>query len=374
MRIRTMFELVICTMLISSTIQPFELPSFFNVFGKKEKSTHKKEFNVTKKTTLNLSGITGNISVQTWEKDRVLIEIEKFSPEGQMQAIDTPIEHTTSMLTIQTKHKPIPYEPKKKGKKAKKDVSEQFTPADNKLIVNYTIIIPTYLTANIYVANGEITTDNTSGSLSLKAKHASITASNAHSIQAETEKGSITLKEIQNELFAKTDNGSISLEHIHSALAITQKGNISVENAKGSINVRSNSGHITAKHSDDDIKAETLNGSIHIENAARNVFSNAEKGNVTLKKATLDPEDSVFIQAKHNVTYYIGPKFCAHIYAKTVSGIILSNVDVTLEKMTTKLTKETWNLLKRNVKGTIGGGGGPVTIDTTSGNIEFILE
>jgi hypothetical protein len=359
--------------LLTPTIHPFQIPSFLNIFEKQEKKTYKKDFNVTKKTTFNVTAITGDITIQTWDKDTVLIEIEKQAPEGQMDAISVPITHTASTLNVQTKHEPIPYEPKKKSKQIKQ-TPEQFTPPEQKLIVNYTIIMPTYLASNIHVKYGTIAAHSTSGPLSLKTKHGDITASDAYDIQAETEKGAITLEDIQNELFAKTDNGSITLQSIQGALAITEKGNITIDQTKKPINVRSNSGHISIKNSKHDIKAEAINGSIQIEHAAKNVFANAEKGGVTLKKASLAPEDSIFIQAKRGVKCYIHPKFSANLYAKTVYGSVLSNADVTLDQITTKLNKETWNFLKKNIKGTIGGGGGPVTIDTTSGDIELIQE
>ena len=51
--------------------------------------------------------------------------------------------------------------------------------------------------------------------------------------------------------------------------------------------------------------------------------------------------------------------------------MITSEHPVTLAPVTRKLTKETWDTMKKNVEGTLGGlkGGAPINLEATKGNI-----
>jgi hypothetical protein len=61
----------------------------------------------------------------------------------------------------------------------------------------------------------------------------------------------------------------------------------------------------------------------------------------------------------------------AQLLAKTTQGTITSEHPVTLTPVTRVINKETWEFLKKNVEGTLGGlkGGAPINLEATKGNI-----
>ena len=141
------------------------------------------------------------------------------------------------------------------------------------------------------------------------------------------------------------------------------------ENIKLKI-VNSETGSIIIKNVYGSINAQTKSGNIEIKNAYSKVNAKTNTGKIILKQKQFTSEDSIFLETlSGEVQLYLPKHINADFQAKTSKGVITSQVSITLCALTTKLNKEFWNQIKKEVVGTIGEGGAPITIDSGRGNI-----
>lgn len=134
--------------------------------------------------------------------------------------------------------------------------------------------------------------------------------------------------------------------------AFIQKGNIKIKECPAAL-------ELTAEQ-----------GNIAVHSASRTVTAKTTAGNIKVKQKTLPENETIFIETtKGNVLLKTAPKVHGNLQAKTTHGIISSSVYITLEPQTTKLNKDYWTRIKKEVIGALGNGGAPITIDVTRGNI-----
>ncbi|MCL4361052.1 DUF4097 domain-containing protein [Candidatus Dependentiae bacterium] len=135
-------------------------------------------------------------------------------------------------------------------------------------------------------------------------------------------------------------------------------------------NISTDNGSIIIKNVSGPISAQTKSGNIEIKNAYSKVNAKADSGKIVLKQKQFNKEDSIFLETLNGeVQLYLPKNTSADIQAKTGRGVITSQVSVTLSSLTTKLNKQYWNQIKKEIMGSIGEGGAPITIDVARGNI-----
>lgn len=98
------------------------------------------------------------------------------------------------------------------------------------------------------------------------------------------------------------------------------------------------------------------------------------KGSLIVKVRTSSPESSLFAEVTQgDITLHTPTSLNANIHAKTLSGSVTSEVYITTVPQTVLWNKETWNHFKKELQGTLGEGGIPITLETTKGSI-YLLE
>lgn len=114
-------------------------------------------------------------------------------------------------------------------------------------------------------------------------------------------------------------------------------------------------------------------GSIHIENAVNSVTARALKGSITLTQAALPESSSIFLEAYRAIELKLPENISAALSAQTAEGLVTSTIPVTLEQITTQITKETWRDLRKHIRGTMGRGGPSIVLDATKGSINITV-
>jgi len=141
-------------------------------------------------------------------------------------------------------------------------------------------------------------------------------------------------------------------KHCAQITAFIQKGNIKIKECPASLELSVEQGNVAVHH------------------ATRTVTAKTNAGNIKVKQKALPETETIFIEAtKGNVLLKTAPKIHGNLQAKTTHGVVSSSVYITLEPQTTKLNKEYWARIKKEVIGALGNGGAPITIDVTRGNI-----
>lgn len=120
------------------------------------------------------------------------------------------------------------------------------------------------------------------------------------------------------------------------------------------------------------LDVQTNNGSIIIENATKSVIAHAPRGSIIIEQQILSSNGSFLLEAHDNITFILPKQSNINLSAKTISGKIYSNLFITLDQITTKLDKESYKRMQREVIGTIGNGGIPVTLESISGTIQIV--
>lgn len=150
---------------------------------------------------------------------------------------------------------------------------------------------------------------------------------------------------------------------IHYVLMVPEEASIVIEQTKGAVTIEGILGSINVSLQE---------GPITIKASTKSVIAKTGSGAITVKQKKLDEAYSIFLEShKGNVTLFLPRETRAQLLAKTTQGTITSEHPVTFAQITRAINKETWEFLKKNVEGTLGGlkGGAPINLEATKGNI-----
>ncbi len=139
---------------------------------------------------------------------------------------------------------------------------------------------------------------------------------------------------------------------------------------QASATIKTDKGPIKIKHMLGSIDAFSQNGSIEICDAVQTVVAKTHKGSIKVKQKSFSQPYALFLEAlQGSIDLFLPIDSNADLQAQTLSGSVTSELPVTLHACTVKLNKDTWDRLKREVHGTLGTGGAPITIEVNRGNI-----
>lgn len=222
------------------------------------------EYTVTTNITIDVTNVEGNISIKSWEQNKIILDAMKTGTEEELAATTISVNQKDNTITIASK------------------IKENETAST----VDYTIMVP-----------------------------------------------------------------------IGSSLKITNssKGDIKIRQIRGTVN------------------AMTEHGSIEIYDTVNSVTAKTNDGSIRIKQKNITQPNTLFLETlKGDVKLFLPKRLNADIQAKTFKGMVNSTIPVTLSPQTLVLNKETWNDMRKEVRGTLGTGGAPIIIDVSKGNI--ILE
>lgn len=140
---------------------------------------------------------------------------------------------------------------------------------------------------------------------------------------------------------------------------------------KSSIKIHANlNGSITIKHVEGLIDLFTSQGAIKVSGSTNCVIAKNHNGDIFIKQAIFGEPHSIFLESlKGNIFLYIPYDTKANLHARSLHGVVISELPVTLQSKTMKLNKEAWERIKKEAFGTLGCGGAPITLEATKGNI-----
>lgn len=177
------------------------------------------------------------------------------------------------------------------------------------------------------------------------------------SLNLSTQKGDIVVKKTSGPVSATAVTGNIQVYSAQNTVHATteKKGDITVDQAAGTILANTNRGNIT------------------VNQAQSTVRATSQKGHINVVYTQLPAVGSVDLQSDSGqITLTLPEQSSAYIKGKTSRGTITSQHLITMKPRTTKLDKQAWNLMKKEVEGTIGEGKALVTLNSTRGSIKII--
>lgn len=167
-------------------------------------------------------------------------------------------------------------------------------------------------------------------------------------------------------------------KHFHPSVDVSG-GDVSVADINGTVNVETSGGDITVKNifgetkletSGGDIVADQIEGAVNVETSGGDIQLQGIKGNVRCETSggdivafVLDESPSLFCETSGgDITIYLAENAKANLRASTSGG----SVSLRLKN------QFNGNLEDHEIAGTINGGGGKISAETSGGDIRFL--
>jgi DUF4097 and DUF4098 domain-containing protein YvlB len=218
--------------------------------------------------------------------------------------------------------------------------------------------------------------ENTASNLSTSGGNISISAVTGKQVFT-TSGGNLVCKSLKGDIQGTTSGGNISIEDSRDNIRLTTSGgNIAAENCSGNITISTSGGNLNLEELDGMIKASTSGGNVTGETIKGELTASTSGGNVDLEdlSASVDASTSggnMSVEIKELGKYVTLRNSSGRIELSLPSqkGVTL---DIRGSKINTSLSGNFDGKIEdTRIKGTLYGGGIPVTVDAGSGRVSI---
>jgi len=282
-----------------------------------------------------LSNIAGDIDVKTWDRGEVKIDALKVSKHSSMDKakeyaglVKIEVTEEGGTLSIMTKYP-------KNG------------PKNMSVSVDFNLMIPAGATADINSVSGDLTLANIGGAA-----------------KAETVSGDVTLEKIGGALKGKTVSGNVTvMGAAKGAYCKSVSGDVKVDDVVGDAELQTVSGTIEAGSVKGSITAENTSGDVKLIDVtdAKVIKAKTLSGDVDYVGVIYSDGSYNFKSHSGDVLLTVPSDAAFDLEAKTFSGSIESDFEITL----------TGKISKKELKGSVNGGGATLEVKTFSGDVHM---
>ena len=284
-----------------------------------------------------LRNIAGDIEVKVWDKAEVQIQALKVSRTDSEEQAKKNFEKVTievskdgSSLRIETKRD-----------------KEYFKRSSNKknVSVDFWLTIPSRAAADMKSVSGDIVMEDIGNDAKAYAVSGDIDMTGiAGSLKAYAVSGDLTIMGAQDGVDCETVSGELKVRRV-----------------KGGADLKTVSGGILLENSQGDVEAEVVSGDIELIDisGAEEVSAKSVSGSVEYVGSLSRDGSYHFNVLNGDLTLLLPSNSAFELYAKTFSGDIHTDFEITL----------TGKLSKKELHGTVNGGGAELTLKTFSGDV-----
>lgn len=180
-----------------------------------------------------------------------------------------------------------------------------------------------------------------------------------HSVEVRTHGGSVEVNELEGDVSAQTSGGSLEVNEVEGDVALrTSGGSIDVEEVEGDLSARTSGGPIRASEVSGAVEVRTSGGSIRLSEVGGPVRARTSGGSITARFESDRPEGTLETSGG-GITVEFDEDAAVTLEAETSGG------HVTVEHPLVQRGR----LDPRRVAGEINGGGRPLRLHTSGGNI-----
>lgn len=239
----------------------------------------------------------------------------------------------------------------------------RFTNWNNALSISFHIYAPGNVSTKLNTSGGNIQLSGLSGNEDFK-----------------TSGGNLELNELSGKITGKTSGGNIYLKNCNDAIDLsTSGGNIMGKNSSGQIHLSTSGGSIQLKNLDGKIDASTSGGNIEGETIGGELVAHTSGGNVSLQKLSCSVKTST---SGGNIDVSIqtaGKYISINNSAGQVRLSIPKNTGMNLKMSAMRISTQNLQNFsgtnnKDEINGTVNGGGIPVTVDASGGNLNVVFD
>jgi hypothetical protein len=168
-------------------------------------------------------------------------------------------------------------------------------------------------------------------------------------LQARTSDGNVTLSGLQGELSLTTGDGNLTLDHV-----------------SGDLRIKSGDGQVKITHADGAIDAHTSDGNLSVDGLFHALALHTSDGtlDLSLREGTKLAGPSTIQSSDGSVTIRVPQNFAADLNVHTSDGHVDCSLPLTMDHYQSGGEGH-------QLRGKLNGGGTPLTIHTSDGNVKI---
>jgi hypothetical protein len=169
-------------------------------------------------------------------------------------------------------------------------------------------------------------------------------------LQAKTSDGSVTIGGLNGELGITTGDGDVSLDHL--------SGNLRLKSGDGHVRISDAAGQLEARTSDASLSVDGLFQTIALHTSDGKVDVNLRQGTRLTAASSIQSSDG-------SVTLHVPKDFAADLDVHSSDGHVDCALPLTMDSFHSRGEEG------RQLRGRLNGGGTPLTIHTSDGNVKI---
>jgi DUF4097 and DUF4098 domain-containing protein YvlB len=169
-------------------------------------------------------------------------------------------------------------------------------------------------------------------------------------LQARTSDGNVTLSGLQGDLSLTTGDGNVGLDHV--------SGNLRIKSGDGHVRVTDADGAIDAHTSDGNLSVDGLFHALAVQTSDGTLDLNLREGTKLTGASTIRSSDG-------SVTIRVPQSFAADLNVHTSDGHVDCTLPLTMDHY------QSGGGQGHELHGKLNGGGTPLTINTSDGNVKI---
>jgi DUF4097 and DUF4098 domain-containing protein YvlB len=293
----------------------------------------KESYEVSTPVQLDLSSFDGNLDVIPTEGNKIQV-FYIVKKGGKLLKIDR--KELEEELIVESEHSKNSLMISVRNKKQYQPFNFEFS-----IGVHFKVYVPKETACNLTTSDGNITMERLTSDQQCKTSDGSIRITEiSGNVNAKTSDGDIHLKQIKGLVDVRTSDGNIELASISGdTQASTSDGNIKLHKVKGDISVKTSDGYIDFQEISGSFKAHTSDG---------NIVGNVVELRDELTLKTSDGNINVTLPAQLGL-----------------------DLDIKGESLDIPFKNFSGKFDKTYVKGQSNGGGIPVVLSTSGGNVKL---
>jgi len=227
------------------------------------------------------------------------------------------------------------------------------------LSISFKIYVPKQVATHLETSGGSIHLDNLSGDENFSTSGGSLhVEALTGQIKGETSGGSIEVSNSGDNISLETSGGSIKANNCHGKIKLeTSGGSLHLDDLKGSITANTSGGSIEANHIEGELITGTSGGSVNLTQLACSLEASTSGGSMNVELTHLGKYVKLDVSGGH---------VDLKLPAKQGMDLNLSANRINPSSSVSNFNGE-WS--KDHVKGSLNGGGVPVSVDA-SGHLD----
>jgi hypothetical protein len=286
--------------------------SDWKIDGADQQTRHfEKTFSVNSGGSLTLNSDIGNVEIDTWDKNEVLVTADASGSEGNLEHLDVIFAQDKDNVKVTGKYSD----------------NNWLGWHSNNLDVTFKVTVPKKFYVRAQSSGGNMMVRNLDGNATM-----------------ETSGGNVDANDVMGSVELRTSGGNVSASHVNGPLQIkTSGGQINCSDIVGELNSHTSGGDVDLANIDGKISTETSGGSIHITMTGDNkgVYAHSSGGDIR-------------ISVKEGVK--------AMLEASTSGGRVRCELPITVKG----------DMDESQLRGAINGGGETIRAETSGGDVKIV--